>query len=208
LTEKLGIPAFPLQLAKRNKTIICSLGFGLESIKSMRWTVPTVQYYASMMSMDALLLPMIDCKLSIARSAASAKIALIHQLLQVYDRVIWLDADRLITDPSKDIRKELNPLIPLQMVGHMIQGKSIPDAGVLIVHKLPESFEILQDSWNLGEFNGDNYLQHIGFINEKWNCSNDFHTAKPVILNGSSPRFSEDLLKAGYKLFLNRIMPQ
>lgn len=65
------------------------------------------------------------------RPPAWGKLALLRELLDGYDRVVWVDADAVIVDPSGDIFEGAGRMRPCRLVVHHYDGLEIPNMGVI-----------------------------------------------------------------------------
>ena len=153
-----SIPQLPFSWTPRNKMIICSLATGPKHIPLLKVMAPTVSYYALTHKMDSLVLPL-HSRLDASRPPAWDKIIMIRHALTLYDTVIWIDADAIICDPTRDIRKALDPNYSMHLVPHPFKEKdrTVVNTGVWVCRKDPIVFKLLDEVWN-----------HTEFIDHKW----------------------------------------
>jgi hypothetical protein len=64
------------------------------------------------------------------------------------DLVVWVDADAVIVDPSADIAATLRNRRPMHVVSHLIDGVLVPNTGVFVMHRCPESLRLLERIWH------------------------------------------------------------
>jgi hypothetical protein len=69
------------------------------------------------------------------RPAAWGKVPIMHDLVLEYDVVVWLDADAIIVDGSRDLTAELRPSKDLYLVEHTneVTGEVVVNSGVLML---------------------------------------------------------------------------
>jgi len=155
--EDLRIPPLPFRWRPQNKMLICSIATGAKHIALMRVMAPTVAFYALQHKMDSLVLPLND-RLAPSRPAAWDKVVLIHNALQMYETVMWIDADAIICDPGKDIREALDPDRKIHLVAHRRgRGRLIPNTGIWVCRRDNSTMELLEQLWG-----------HIAYINHRW----------------------------------------
>mgnify|MGYP001812438031 FL=1 len=65
------------------------------------------------------------------RPPAWGKLALLRELLDGYERVVWLDVDAVIVDPSGDIFERAGQLKTCWLAVHRYDGLEIPNLGVI-----------------------------------------------------------------------------
>ena len=126
--------------------VLCSLGVGpyvdLLAISSI-----TFEAYAALHGYDLRLSTRL---LDPTRPPAWSKIALVRQLLERYDEVLWVDADAIFLDISKDIGDLVRPGKDLYLVEHVYeQDESWRSAntGVFLVRSTRWSRRFLDRVW-------------------------------------------------------------
>lgn len=67
------------------------------------------------------------------RPAPWSKIVLLRRLAETHELVLWLDADLVIVDGSRDIADELEQGRFLYLVEHHTQEGSMPNSGVMLL---------------------------------------------------------------------------
>lgn len=80
------------------------------------------------------------------RPVAWAKIALIRDLLEEHELVVWIDADAMIVDPTEDIAGA--GMRPIDLVCHEIGGVSVPNTGVMVVRRCRATNRLLERIWS------------------------------------------------------------
>jgi hypothetical protein len=63
------------------------------------------------------------------------KIELIQRLFEIYDKILWIDADVIICKFHKDIMDELNEESDMGMVVHDTSDGKVPNCGVWVLDK-------------------------------------------------------------------------
>ena len=124
---------------------ICTLGVGPHR-ELLEITRPTLEQYALRHGYD--LVARTETHRLRGRPLAWGKIPLVRELLDVYDLVVWVDADAVIVDHSIDIAATLRERRPMHLVSHMIEGTLVPNAGVFVMHRSRESVRLLERIWH------------------------------------------------------------
>lgn len=232
MTVETDIPSLPFSWLPRNNMLICSLASGTDHLAMMQVMAPTVEYYAKKHNMDSLLIPMPGRRLEESRPPAWDKVILIHHALTMYDTVMWIDADAIICNPTKDIRKSLDPESPIHLVAHRLKDKMVPNTGVWVCRKEERAFELLKKIWNHREFINHRwweqaalmdligyeprdlssvfrgptpYSSYIRFLGEEWNSRRVNPADDPVIIHflGKNKKMNE--FHKRYKEFLSYV---
>jgi hypothetical protein len=95
--------------------------------------------------------------ISAGRAAAWGKVRLLRRLLDTHDRVVWVDSDAVIVDPSGDIFAGVDRRTPLSLVVHHYDGLEVPNTGVLTLVSCRWSKRLLDRLWAAERF-----------VNHKW----------------------------------------
>ena len=88
-----------------------------------------------------------------SRPPSWMKIPLLHDLLDEYDELLWLDSDVIIVDTSHDLADDVPPWAWQALVRHHTPDGEVPNCGVWFVK--PEMGETLDRLWEM-----DRYLDH------------------------------------------------
>lgn len=230
---KSTIPALKIVWPPRSRMLVCSLAVGESHVTYMQWMAPTVRYYAMLHQMDHLLLPLYDKRLDSSRPSAWSKIVLLNHMLKSYETVMWLDADTIFVNPYVDIRKELDPNVPMHMVAHRLGSKTIPNTGVWICRRSPRTFELLEAIWNKTEFIRDGWWEqaalmdligyeprgrvcrfraptrftpYVRFLDGKWNSRYADPSPETYIMHYSGPDKPLDDMERKYNSFIQRVV--
>lgn len=121
---------------------------GTTFAKMACWTLPLLEAYAGRHGMRF-------CCFNLAGSRPPSwmKVLMIHQALQDFDAVAWIDADVVVMDPRESILAQLAPNSWQGLVEHDTSSGIVPNCGVWICTQgmLPTLTEI----WNEGK-----HLEH------------------------------------------------
>jgi hypothetical protein len=127
------------------KKILTSFGFGPQ-ISLLNIAIPTFNKYANKHNYD-IFVPSENFFSSETKQRHYSwwKIELIKRLFETYDRVLWIDADVLICDFSKDIFEDFEDDSHVGMVVHEVNIGSVPNCGVWLLDK--KCMEWFEDLW-------------------------------------------------------------
>lgn len=223
-----NIPPLPFTWPPQNKMLICSLATGPKHIELLRIMAPTVTYYAMKYQMDSLVLPL-DEPLDPTRPPAWDKVILIRHALSLYETVMWIDADAIICDPTRNIREALDSNYSMHLVAHDYEGKVTVNTGVWICRRDERVLELLDAVWNHTA-----YIQHpwweqaalmdligydvaswtfrvptsysdlVQYLDDDWNCRPG-RCNNPVIKHYLNNKKDTNKMKIDYSEFLRRI---
>jgi len=128
------------------RRVLCSLAVGpyvdLLAISSI-----TFETYAALHGYDLRLSTQL---LDQGRPPAWSKIALVRQLLEDYEEVLWVDADAIFLDISKDIAELIRPDKDLYLVEHLWEADETwrsANTGVFLVRSTPWARRFLDRVW-------------------------------------------------------------
>jgi hypothetical protein len=79
------------------------------------------------------------------------KLRLTRELLDDHEEVLWIDADAMIVDVSRDIFEDLDPERSWGWVMHVAGNTLLPNSGVLALRSRPATIELLESAWSLRE---------------------------------------------------------
>lgn len=82
-----------------------------------------------------------------SRPAPWSKIPILHELLERYETVVWLDSDLVIVDPRPDLGSLLPPGRFLGLVEHRTKEGRMPNSGVLVLRSGAQAREFLERVW-------------------------------------------------------------
>lgn len=87
------------------------------------------------------------------RPASWGKALLMRDLVERYERVVWIDSDMVITDASEDLPElQAGEVISLARHVHPPERGVIPNCGLWVVRGGQESAEFLDEVWNQTQF--------------------------------------------------------
>jgi hypothetical protein len=115
------------------KKVIASFGFG-EHQKFLSVSVPTLYKYSQLYKYD-LFLPNINFFNDTTMAPSWWKIDLIKYLFNIYDQVLWIDADVIICRFDKDISDDVNHDDDFGVVIHETPDGQVPNCGVWLLNK-------------------------------------------------------------------------
>lgn len=84
------------------------------------------------------------------RPPAWAKVPMVREALGSYDLVLWIDADAVIVDGSRDIADALEPDRFLGLVRH--GERQVPNTGVMVWRAGERAVDLLDRAWSATRF--------------------------------------------------------
>lgn len=135
------------------KKALCSIGYGSYSAL-LEISAPTFAEYAARHGYDLVLRSFIGAE---KRPAAWAKVPLILQLLEVYELVLWIDADAIIVDSSADLAAECRADRWIYLARNRTSDGLVPNTGVWMLRATAEAKQFLKL-----------VNEHTAFHHHKW----------------------------------------
>lgn len=126
---------------------LCSIGAGAHE-PLLALSEPTFRAYARRHGYELVTSTHADP----GRPPAWAKVALLRELIERFELVLWIDADAVIVDGREDIARRLEPDRHLALVRHRLGDQLIPNTGVLLVRSGPVARALLQQVWSATRF--------------------------------------------------------
>lgn len=185
------------------RKIVCTMAFGphRELLEIAR---PTLEAYADRNDYELLTA---EHRLAPDRPPSWGKVVLLHELVQQYDLVLWIDADALFVDVTRDVADEIRQHRFLHLVEHRIGDERIFNCGVMAFRGGALSRRFLERVWNQRDLVFHEWwenaavlrllgyrLQHpirparpsawlagVGRLGGEWNSIPDCPTPAPVI---------------------------
>jgi hypothetical protein len=129
------------------RKVLCSIGSGPYS-ELLDVTAPSFERYAAVHGYDLILL---RHDLAPRRPSSWSKVVLLQQLALAYDFLLWVDADAVIVDPSRDFVEELRPGRH-RYLAHRLRGQVVPNCGVMGLRGGRRAERLLSRVWNSTRF--------------------------------------------------------
>jgi hypothetical protein len=136
---------------KTARKALCTIAHG-DHRELLEIARPTFEKYADGNSYD---LHIVEHRMVAHRPASWGKVVLLHELVQEYDLVLWVDSDALFVDPTRDVADELRPGRFLHLVAHRFGHERVPNCGVIAIRGGARSRRFLECVWNQ-----DDLVQH------------------------------------------------
>jgi hypothetical protein len=135
----------------RRRTVVCTVATGPHE-ELYEISGPTFERFADHHGYDLIVA---HHDLSADRPPSWSKVPLVRELLESYDRVVWIDADAIIVDPTGDILEATGFLRPLRVAVHRYDGLEIPNLGVIAMASTGWTKRFFDRLWSM-----DRYAQH------------------------------------------------
>jgi len=135
----------------RNNTVICTVAIGDAYRKSVNYCLQSQQYYAAKAGADYVPLDITPAHQH--QHPAWYKIPLIFKMLQEgYDRVLFIDADAMVTNYTIPLNQLFEPLTESKEVLLLAEDEGGLNTGVMLVARKPAAYRLLDLIWtyNLG----------------------------------------------------------
>lgn len=128
----------------KHRKVVCTIAYGnhRELLEIAR---PTLVAFAGAKGYDLVVM---EHRLASDRPASWSKVVLLHQLVQQYELVLWIDADALFVDPTRDVAAELQHFRFLHLVSHQIGSERVFNCGVMAFRGGAVSRRFLERVWN------------------------------------------------------------
>jgi hypothetical protein len=143
-----------LKLRRRPRTVLCTIATGPHR-ELFQVAQPGLEQLAAGHGYQMVVVH--DDDISAGRPPPWGKVRLLRRLLDTHDRVVWVDSDAVVVDPSGDIFEGVDRRTPLSLVVHRYDGLEIPNTGVMAFLSCRWSKELLDRLWAAE-----------GFIDHKW----------------------------------------
>lgn len=105
-----------------------------------------------------------DAEISAGRALSWGKVVALQRLLDIYDRVVWVDSDAVIVDPTADIFAGVSRRTPLSLVVHHYDGLEVPNAGVLTLRSCRWAKHLLGRLWEAERFIDHKWWENAALI--------------------------------------------
>jgi hypothetical protein len=138
--------------------VLTSFSFG-DQADLLNISIPTFRQYALTHNYHMYIPPP---QPDFQRPWSWLKVPLLISLLESYETVLWLDADVVIMDHTKDILDDCSDA-PFNVVVHETDDGKVPNLGVFVARR--SAVPILKEMWKLDEFNkSDGWWEQAAFI--------------------------------------------
>jgi hypothetical protein len=104
--------------------------------------------------------------LSDERPPPWSKVLLLQELLDTHELVLWIDADAVVVDGSKDIAGDLADDHFLGLVEHSYDEVTMPNTGVLVLRRGDQAKRFLQDVWNATDLIDHQWWENAAVMRE------------------------------------------
>jgi hypothetical protein len=132
------------------KKAITSFGFNSHR-EYLKISLPTIYRYAETFDYDVFIpSKAFFSQTSTERPPAWWKIEVIRKMFAHYDQVLWIDADVIVCDFTKDISSDLDVSSDMGLVIHETQEGFVPNTGVWILNR--SSLRWFDDAWQHNNF--------------------------------------------------------
>jgi hypothetical protein len=128
--------------------VLCTLAVG-QHREYLPYTRPALERYAERHGYE---LCVIEYRLASERPDSWSKVVLLHRLVQRADLVVWIDADAIVVDASRDIADDLNSNRVLHLVEHNVADGRVPNCGVMALRGGADAQALLEAMWACREF--------------------------------------------------------
>jgi hypothetical protein len=140
-----------MTLGKSRRKAICSIGVGPHA-ELLEIARPGFERYAARHGYEVVLE---HRHLAPERPVAWSKVRLLAELVASFDLVMWVDADAVIVDAAVDLADQLRPGRMLHLVAHEIEGRPVPNSGVLALRGGRSAARLLERVWA-----AERYIEH------------------------------------------------
>ncbi len=139
------------------------------------------------------------------RPAPWSKVVALRRLLERYDELVWLDADTMVVDRSRDLAAELPADRMMGLVEHRLRdGSVMPNTGVWVLRAGDETAAFLDEVWAQEDLVGHRWWENAAvcrllgyeleplragpstawrertaFLDPRWNVTHDAPAPRP-----------------------------
>ena len=128
---------------RQRRKVLCSIGSGAHA-ELLEITRETFAAYAARHGYEVVLE---TGRRAPERPPAWDKVLLLRELAEDADTLLWLDADAVVVDTSRDIAAELRPGDLLGLVERRVGRDRLPNTGVMVLRGGPAACELLDLVW-------------------------------------------------------------
>lgn len=132
-------------------TVLCTIATGTHQ-ELFATARPSFERFAAFHGFD---LVVVDRDLCASRPPSWSKVVLIRELLETYDRVVWVDSDAVIVHPIGDIFDGIGRRTHLRLVVHRYLDLEVPNLGVMAILSSRWSKRFFARLWS-----AEQYVEH------------------------------------------------
>ena len=121
---------------------LCSIGAGPHEAL-LEISRPTFATYAQRHGYELITSTEIDP----SRPPSWSKVPMLREAIETYELVLWIDADAVIVDASRDVADDLAATSELGLVRHRRRDDLVPNAGVMVVRGSDLVRGLLDEIW-------------------------------------------------------------
>ena len=130
----------------RRRGVVCTLAVG-EHAALLDQTRPSLESFAARHGRD---LVVASADVAGGRPVGWGKLAVIRELLDRYDELVWVDADAVVIDGREDICRSLSLPRPVGLVFHRYDGLEVPNLGVIAIRSTGWTRALVEALWRGG----------------------------------------------------------
>lgn len=116
------------------------------------FSAASIELYAQKWGFDTY----VDGQVKLDRPTPWHRVRLIPELFKLdYEYVLWIDADAVIVDQSRNILEEVETGKDLYIVEHAhpeFESSKVPNTGVMLARNCPWSVSFFDDLWKMDEY--------------------------------------------------------
>ncbi len=150
-----------LKLRRTPRTVLCTIATGSHR-ELFQVAQPGLERFAAEHGYQLVVVH--DDDISGGRPPAWGKVRFLRRLLDTHDRVVWVDADAVIVDPSGDIFAGVDRRTPLSLVVHRYDGLEVPNTGVMAFVSCRWSKRLLDRLWAAEHFIDHKWWENAAMI--------------------------------------------
>lgn len=125
-----------------------------------------------------------------SRPLSWSKVPLLRRLLGEYDVAVWVDADAIFLDTSRDIADELEDDRFLYLCMHRYEGQDAANCGILMLRSCDEALALLDDVWAMTEFVDHPWWEQAAILTQLGFEIGGDHTAATAHIVRPTARFA------------------
>jgi hypothetical protein len=125
-----------------------------------------------------------------SRPLSWSKVPLLRRLLGEYDVAVWVDADAIFLDTSRDIAEELEDDRFLYLCMHRYEGQDAANCGILMLRSCDEALALLDDVWAMTEFVDHPWWEQAAILTQLGFEIGGDHTAATAHIVRPTARFA------------------